>query len=280
MNRPRAATTGPSTAGNRGPALSIETKRNHGKPGHFKRRRAQGRSRQVDSEERLRHRAFPQPRRTSRPVWHYMTLAKFIALLDTRALFFCRLDRLGDDYEGRLPRRWRGELPPAKEAAQTRRLRASCYVNCWNMSDDENEALWRLYGAQEASVAIRTTYAELVHVLEQTAGVYLGLISYVDCPFEERRMTSDLAHVMHKRRAFKHEEEVRFVKVLGGVRPQSARPDGLDVPVDLNRLVRGIYIDPYAPEWFEKIVRAVVSKFAPTLSNRVTWSSIKADPLS
>jgi hypothetical protein len=50
------------------------------------------------------------------------------------------------------------------------------------------------------------------------------------------------------------------------------------VPVDLNRLVRGIYIDPYAPEWFEKIVRAVDSKFAPTLSNRVTWSSIKADP--
>jgi hypothetical protein len=32
------------------------------------------------------------------------------------------------------------------------------------MSDDENEALWRLYGAQEASVAIRTTYAELVRV--------------------------------------------------------------------------------------------------------------------
>jgi hypothetical protein len=57
---------------------------------------------------------------------------------------------------------------------------------------------------------------------------------------------------MHKRRAFKHEEEVRFVKVLGG--RGRHKPDGLDVPVDLDRLVRGIYIDPHAPEWFEKIV--------------------------
>jgi hypothetical protein len=130
MSRNRAATKGLSTA-SRPRRRPVEGKRHHGKRS------------QPDSEKRLKHPAFPQPRRTRRAVWHYMTLAKFIALLDSRALFFCRLDRLGDDYEGRLPGHWHGDFGPGKEPAQIRRLRTSCYVNCWNMSNDENEALWR-----------------------------------------------------------------------------------------------------------------------------------------
>jgi hypothetical protein len=241
----------------------------------------QGRSaRRRRIDERLRHAAFPQPDRTDRPVWHYMTLAKFISLLDEQALFFCRLDRLGDEYEGSLPRRWQREVrSPPREAAKAKRLRRSCYVNCWNMSDDENEALWRLYGAQEASIAIRTTYDQLVEVLRGNDGVYLGLITYVDYDNDKGRMRSDLDRVMHKRRAFRHEEEARFVKVLDGALGRRPAPAGLYVRVALDRLVHGIYIDPYAPEWFEKVVRAVVARFAPRLRRRITWSSMKADPL-
>ena len=231
-------------------------------------------------DERLRDAAFPQPDRTDRPVWHYMTLAKFVSLLDEQALFFCRLDRLGDEYEGALPRRWQREVrSPPREAAKAKRLRQSCYVNCWNMSDDENEALWRLYGTQEASIAIRTTYDQLVDVLRANDGVYLGLITYVDYDKDKGRMRSDLERVMHKRRAFRHEEEARFVKVLDGSLGRRPAPAGLYVSVALERLVHGIYIDPYAPEWFEKVVRAVVARFAPRLRRRITWSSMKADPL-
>src|SRR5438552_3292106 len=86
-----------------------------------------------DVQRRLAHPAFPQPARKDRPVWHYMTLAKFIALLDTKALFFCRLDCLADQYEGVLPNRWRGQVRrSAHQAHEADRLRRSCYVNCWN----------------------------------------------------------------------------------------------------------------------------------------------------
>jgi hypothetical protein len=51
------------------------------------------------------------------------------------------------------------------------------------------------------------------------------------------------------------------------------------VPVELEKLAREIVIDPYAPEWFEKVVKAVVAKFAPALGDRVTWSSMKAELL-
>lgn len=67
------------------------------------------------------------------------------------------------------------------------------------MSDDENEALWRLFGAQEASIAIRTTYDQLLDVLRGADGVFLGLITYVDYDKDKGRMRSDLDRVMHKR---------------------------------------------------------------------------------
>ena len=92
-------------------------------------------------------------------------------------------------------------------------------------------------------------------------------------------MRSDLDRVMHKWRAFRHEEEVRFVRVLDGDLRQRPTPAGLYLPIALDRLVHGIYIDPYAPEWFEKVVRDVVVRFAPRLRRRITWSSMKADPL-
>ena len=109
-------------------------------------------------------------------------------------------------------------------------------------------------------------------------GLRLGLVSYVD--YETGKIepaADDLARVMHKRRAFRHEEEVRFVKLVDS--PHEAPPGGLDVPIDIERLVHGIYIDPYAPEWFEKVVKAVVRQFVPALGERVTWSSMKAAPL-
>jgi hypothetical protein len=237
------------------------------------------------AERREAHPAFLQPDRGDRPVWHYMTLAKFIALLDTRSLYFCRLDCLDDDYEGALPRHWRARRGDAGEVAEEiRRLRAFCYVNCWNMSDSENEALWRLYGVQEASIAIRSTYDELAALVSRSPSLHLGLVRYVDDESAPDGIGSDpLVRVMHKRRAFRHEEEVRFVRLLDGfAHPESderAGPRGLDLPVDVERLIHGVYIDPYAPQWFEKVVRAVVAKFAPALADRVTWSSMKADPI-
>ena len=56
-------------------------------------------------------------------------------------------------------------------------------------------------------------------------------------------------------------------------------PPGLNVTVDLMSLVEGIFVNPYADDWYADAVRAVVEKFAPTLSDRVTWSKMKSAPL-
>jgi hypothetical protein len=52
----------------------------------------------------VKHDHFEAPTDPSAPIFRYMDLAKFVSLLDTRALFFSRADLLGDAFEGSVTR--------------------------------------------------------------------------------------------------------------------------------------------------------------------------------
>lgn len=86
---------------------------------------------------------------------------------------------------------------------------------------------------------------------------------------------------MHKRLAFAHENEVRLVKLLGEHVAADSRPGppGLLVSVDVERLVDGVFVTPYAQQWYADVVRAVVAKFASALAGRVQWSQMKSAPV-
>jgi hypothetical protein len=92
---------------------------------------------------------------------------------------------------------------------------------------------------------------------------------------------------MHKRLAFEHESEVRILKVLlqeitkefDGVEYKGSPPLGLQLDFDCSSLLDGIYVHPYAQEWFEKCVRAVVQRFRPELEPLLRWSCMRTMPL-
>ena len=114
-------------------------------------------------------------------IWRYFDFAKFASTLLTRALFFARLDLLGDPSEGSVSvpsvgareaywRRMRQdhELPESvvedliiRSPHFTKQTRSMMYVNCWCMSECESPALRKLYGEGDRAVAIQSTYARL-----------------------------------------------------------------------------------------------------------------------
>ena len=51
-----------------------------------------------------KHEVFEWPKDTDASAWRYLDLPKYLSMLDSQALFFCRLDKLGDPFEGSLPR--------------------------------------------------------------------------------------------------------------------------------------------------------------------------------
>src|SRR5579864_3674448 len=102
-------------------------------------------------------------------LWRYMDLAKLLSLLTREALFFSRVDLLGDPFEGSLTRylqlkrerhhallRKRGKpirLRAGASALVETRI-ANTIISCWHMNDTESAAMWRLYVTGNEGVAI------------------------------------------------------------------------------------------------------------------------------
>ena len=77
-------------------------------------------------------------------IWRYVNLEKFLALLQSRQLFFASLDGFDDPYEGYYPKDvWQQSINPVLEELERRNLsslvpgddtrrisRKQCYVNC------------------------------------------------------------------------------------------------------------------------------------------------------
>ena len=116
-----------------------------------------------------------------------MDLAKFLYLLNQKMLWFCRLDKYEDPFEGYatplLLEKHDSELTKIyaelqKQGAknlnfysdanklmnknQLKTMRHRTYANCWHISEHESDAMWKLYSAgNECSLAIVSTVSQL-----------------------------------------------------------------------------------------------------------------------
>src|ERR1700692_2386478 len=54
--------------------------------------------------QEIHHESFKLPTNKDIPIWCYMDLAKYLAMLESRSLFFARAPQLGDPFEGSSPK--------------------------------------------------------------------------------------------------------------------------------------------------------------------------------
>ncbi len=176
------------------------------------------------------HTSFDRPPVTTR-LWRYTDLPKFIELLSSARLWMTNAEVLAQDdpYEGlpgavQFPHRlWRTieEVPeplrrqimklcsrgtdstPAaafrswfmreeQACIMTQSGRRDFYVNCWHAADHESVAMWKIYGAPGAGVAIVSNGARLETALDANdEQLHLGAVRYRDpSVFESVRPTS------------------------------------------------------------------------------------------
>jgi len=210
------------------------------------------------------------------PVWRFLSLPKFLALLDARSLHFARLDLLEDVHEGTIPgisldcdsmlrvtvheegrsRLHTCEMRPILRDAKDRR--SSTWVSCWFAARHDNDAMWKLYGGQDPdfAVAIRSTVGRLKSVLTPcTDHVYIGLVSYdktelplhvVECYFR-------------KRPCFTHEQELR-VLISNSLGPVRGNRPVIPIPVDLATLIEAVIVSPRSEHWYSLMLRSLLDK--------------------
>jgi hypothetical protein len=244
------------------------------------------------------HPSFRAPTDPEVPLWRYMDLSKFIALLRDRALFFAQSDCLGDPFEGSMPKKNRVELKEALrrdfDPEQTEKrlallsqtsqeLRRGITISCWHASEHESAAMWGLYGRYGDAVCIQTTYNTLALLLPPE--IYAGMVTYIDYETGCFDPGNRFNYFMHKRLSFKHEDEFRAILVSAfppGSAPNLSPPyviceGGVKVPVDINGLIQKIFVSPASPKWFKGIVESLKEKYDVTAP--VKQSSIADDPI-
>lgn len=239
------------------------------------------------------HPDFTTTLRPDQRIWRYMDFTKFVSLLQRRALFFSRADYLGDEFEGSLTEptivdqnaffaqmlkdhpvhdadpsqlektvaTHRGQL-----AKLIKSLRQWTSILCWHANDHESAAMWRLYARTNEAIAVRSTLVDLQSALQNASeAIHISDVKYIDYKTQIMPYHNSFIPLLHKRQSFAHEQEVRAVipPTIGPPELYSDNPNsGVSVPVDLEILVREVYVAPHSPDWFREMVETELRNYS------------------
>jgi len=231
-------------------------------------------------------------------IWRYLDFTKFMDLLNTSKLFFTRLDKLGDPFEGVCPIYTIDSINKtlndafSKERIKEIQKEYSLYVNkitavnCWHINSFESAAMWKIYLKSGEGIAIQSNVKRLKNSLkDEKNDIFIGRVRYINYDYftssvDKYKM---LAYpVIFKRKIFQHERELRAViqknpkkSVISDFKP-TIKKDGIYVPVDLNILIDKIYIAPTSPKWQHELLESIITKFK--LNKEVIQSGLDDKP--
>ena len=205
---------------------------------------------------------------TDTKVWRYLDFERFITFLETSSLHFCRLNKLGDQYDGRFPEQMVKQYDSMETAEGiiidgftelSQRLR----VNCWHMSDEESVAMWKIYCSNNLGLAIQTTFGELIKAF-YIGPERLDLVKVIYKPLDESFFSkaTPLVVASHKLPSYSFENELRIIFIegerLGNPIPTE---NGCLLRVKLEHLLKNVYLSPNVPDGFFSVIEMLRDKF-------------------
>ena len=208
------------------------------------------------------------------PIWRYMDLPKFVAMLASKTQWFAKAARFEDGYEGFCqvsPRETPSKDPFRKCITRTtaegetalisvtqalaevskqsakyfENAREHLYVNSWCLGD-ESMAMWQIYGSDGRGIALRSLRFDFGEgaIPAPGFGVWDRLLPVA----------------FHKRKCYEYEREWRAALY------QDLRPEcpGCSIEFDLNELISAVYIGPRADGFLFGVVDSVMERFELT----------------
>lgn len=211
-----------------------------------------------------RHPNFKTPDRDT-VVWRYLSLSKFLSLLNEQQLYFARQDRFFDAQEGALSNTdhyyLENMIPGVSKRVKSGSLGCT-FINCWVMSNVELYLMWTTYSSINEGVSIKTTVGNLIDSLDKQdkRNIYISDVKYIDhdtqYTFEKAGdFVNFLAPSFCKGKFFQQENELRLIHIDYDM---TFHDDifGLVFNVSLDTLIDEVWIAPKAEAWFAKVVQA------------------------
>jgi hypothetical protein len=113
--------------------------------------------------------------------------------------------------------------------------------------------------------------------------VRIGEVKYIDYENEGFPEVNGFDFIIHKRKSFEHERELRAVfwetDGTADAEPYKAKiePEGLWIDVDLNSLIETVRISPEAKPWLARVIQEATAKY--DLNVPVLQSALAGPPL-
>lgn len=208
------------------------------------------------------HPDFTTPDR-SIAIWRYMSLPKFLSLINNEELYFARHDKFFDAQEGILsdPDKsfFDSKVPGISSRMKCENLGCT-FINCWIMSDTEQYLMWTAYSSIDEGIAIKTTIGKLIDSLDPNdkRSIYISDVNYIDYrsqyTFDKTRGIANLlAPFFCKGKYFEQEKELRLIYNNYEIDERN-KIEGVSFKVSLDTLIDEIWIAPVSGTWFEEIV--------------------------
>ncbi len=119
------------------------------------------------------HDLFETPDNRDVKLWRFMSLPKFLSLLDLQSIYFPRADLLGDPLEGtvtQMTQLVRQQNVPEFATGMSQAilaLRKQLFVSCWHENDHESAAFWGLFVCILQNMKLDTTFQSLLKNLSK-----------------------------------------------------------------------------------------------------------------
>lgn len=192
-------------------------------------------------------------------VWKYLDLSKFLDLLLHKQLFMARSDKFEDQYEGTFSEPTFKELQRLSEnhpkfLKYYKEHRKNVVISSWHINEVESFAMWQIFTKDNEGLAIQSTVERIQEALrlELHYEQYIGEVNYIDYKTEHIPFDDTFFPFLFKRNAFKYEKEVRIITDASS--RQKVVNEGLKINVDVQKLVKKIYIHPKSENWYKRLI--------------------------
>ena len=152
-------------------------------------------------------------------------------------------------------------------------------VSCWHLNSDDTEsiAMWKIYGGSTNSVCISTTVGQLIDAIKiKDSSLIVSKVEYINHHEDHYKIDHLIAPFVHKHKAYKFENEVRFIGFNESINPMNNRDKndaGTHIQLTSNSFINDVKVSPEAPEWFFDLINSIVSN-RYSLSSQVIRSEL------
>lgn len=194
-------------------------------------------------------------------IWRYMSLEKFLSLIENEELYFCRADLFEDKHEATLPIIDKKNFYYSEENKNYwENERKRHFVNCWIESPHELSLMWTAYAKN--GIAIKSSVGNLKSSFNDSSeNIYLSRVKYIDYDNESSQDTyaplNVLKLVFTKRSLFKQENEIRLLHSDYENKDRDIR--GKSIKVDINVLIDEIVTSPNTDDNFLNLIKTYLN---------------------